>query len=133
MVAGGAQGCGHTPAIGGQDRLEGHIDGAKYVDRLVMGTEPCSVVSLENYEMAPSVDIYLHKHASLEDLLETAKCALIYGKTLTLQKYHWPQSDVVRKRNRRVAISLAGVTEFVQKHGMEVYKEWVNKCYLYLR
>jgi ribonucleoside-triphosphate reductase len=60
------------------------IDGDKYVDRQVMGTEPCSVVSLENYEMAPSVDIYLHNHSTLEDLLETAKCALIYGKTLTL-------------------------------------------------
>lgn len=37
-----------------------------------MGTEPCSVVSLENYEMAPSVDIYIHNHESLEEFKETA-------------------------------------------------------------
>lgn len=65
------------------------IDGETNADSKVMGTEPCSVVSLENYEMAPSVEIYLHNHECLEDLFETAKCALIYGKTLTLQKYHW--------------------------------------------
>jgi hypothetical protein len=60
------------------------IDGEQFVDQNAMGCEPCSVVTLENYEMAPSVDIYIHNHTSLEEFIETAKYALIYGKTITL-------------------------------------------------
>ncbi len=60
------------------------IDGSKYSDLKAMGTEPCSVVSLENYEMAPSADIYIDNHETLEDFIKSAKCAYMYTKTLTL-------------------------------------------------
>lgn len=49
------------------------IDGDKYKDEKAMGAEPCSVLTLENFELAPIVDIYIHKHKTFDEFAQTLK------------------------------------------------------------
>ncbi len=39
-------------------------------------------------------------HDSLQDYLDTLRCALLYAKTVTLGATHWPRSNAVMLRNR---------------------------------
>ena len=98
-------------------------------DFKVGGGNPCLEQSLESYELCCLVETYPSRHNSKEDFLRTLKFAYLYAKTVTLGETHWTETNEVMMRNRRIGTSVTGVTQFIQKNGLDELKGWLNDGY----
>jgi ribonucleoside-triphosphate reductase len=104
-------------------------NGGDNKDHRVMGGNPCLEQSLESYELCCLVETFPSNHDSLEDYQRTLKYAYLYAKTVTLGKTHWPETNRVMLRNRRIGCSVSGVAQFITKHGMEELRNWLDTGY----
>lgn len=86
-------------------------------------THNCLEQSLESYELCCLVETFPARHDSLEDYLTTLKYAYLYAKTVTLGKTHWPKTNKVLLRNRRIGLSQSGIQQTIFKIGIEAYKD----------
>lgn len=89
----------------------------------------CNEQSLEHMELCCLVETYPNRHASLDDFLKTVKYAYLYGKTTTLAKTHWSDTNKVMLRNRRIGLSMSGIAQFIAKHGIEELRKWSESAY----
>jgi ribonucleoside-triphosphate reductase (thioredoxin) len=69
------------------------------------------------------VETFPDKHESVEDFLETLKYAFLYAKTVTLGPTHWPKTNAVMLRNRRIGCSMSGLAQVHTRRGS---MEWVD-------
>ena len=104
-------------------------NGGDNKDHRVAGGNPCLEQSLESYELCCLVETFPSNHDSLEDYQRTLKYAYLYAKTVTLGKTHWPETNRVMLRNRRIGCSVSGVAQFITKHGMEELRTWLEQGY----
>ena len=104
-------------------------DGPDGKDWRVLGTNPCAEISLESYELCNLVELHLNRHDSIEDYLRTIKFAYLYAKSITLLPTHWPDTNAVIQRNRRIGTSMTGIAGFVDKHGLPTFREWADAGY----
>jgi hypothetical protein len=58
---------------------------------------------------------------SLKDFLDTIESAYLYAKTVTLGETHWPETNRVLLRNRRIGCSMSGIAQFITKRGLLEY------------
>ena len=98
-------------------------------DRHVMGFNPCVEQQLEDAELCCLVETYPAKHDSYEDYLKTLKIAYLYGKTVTLVNTHWPETNAIMLKNRRIGLSQSGVVQAFAKHGRREVYAWCDKAY----
>jgi adenosylcobalamin-dependent ribonucleoside-triphosphate reductase len=111
-------------------RLADPADGKDY---RVMGMNPCAEMDLESGEMCTLVEVHLNRHDSKEDFLKTLKFAYLYGKTVTLMPTHWPQTNGIMQRNRRIGTSLTGIASFADQYGLPTTREWMDEGYKKIR
>jgi adenosylcobalamin-dependent ribonucleoside-triphosphate reductase len=111
-------------------RLADPADGKDY---RVMGMNPCAEMDLESGEMCTLVEVHLNRHDSKEDFLKTLKFAYLYGKTVTLMPTHWPQTNGIMQRNRRIGTSLTGIASFADQNGLPITREWMDEGYKKIR
>jgi len=104
-------------------------NGGDNKDHRVAGGNPCLEQSLESYELCCLVETFPNNHESIEDYKRTLKYAYLYAKTVTLGKTHWPDTNRVMLRNRRIGCSVSGVAQFITKHGMEELRTWLESGY----
>ena len=90
-------------------------DGYRDDDLKVMGFNPCVEQQLEDGELCCLVETYPAKHDSYEDYLRTLKIAYLYGKTVTLANTHWPETNALMLKNRRIGLSQTGVVQAFNK------------------
>lgn len=98
-------------------------------DIRVKGGNPCLEQSLESYEMCCLVETFPTKHHSLSDFKRTLKFAYLYAKTVTLGTTHWVETNRVQLRNRRIGTSISGIAQFIDKHGIHEFKNWLEEGY----
>jgi len=98
-------------------------------DKNATGCNPCVEQTLESYEMCCLVETFPNNHTSLEDYLETLKYAFLYGKTVTLGESHWEKTNDVLLRNRRIGLSMSGITQFLTDRGLDVLQDWCEEGY----
>jgi len=98
-------------------------------DLKAMGGNPCLEQTLESYEMCCLVETFPFKHDSLEDFIQTLKYAYLYGKTVTLGRTHWPRTNSVMLRNRRIGCSMSGLAQFVCARGLNELRVWCDAGY----
>lgn len=98
-------------------------------DWRALGTNPCAEISLESFELCNLVEVHLDRHESIDDFLRTIKFAYLFAKTVTLLPTHWPETNAVIQRNRRIGTSLTGIAGFVENHGLSLFREWANEGY----
>jgi adenosylcobalamin-dependent ribonucleoside-triphosphate reductase len=98
-------------------------------DHRAMGANPCMEQSLESYELCCLVETFPYKHTDIEDFMRTLKYAYLYAKTVTLGKTHWPETNRVMLRNRRIGCSMSGIVQFISSRGIEEFREWCEKGY----
>lgn len=75
------------------------------------------------------VESFPARHESLDDYKRTLKFAYLYAKTVTLGNTHWPETNRVMLRNRRIGCSVSGVAQFLAKHGIEPLRKWLEEGY----
>jgi intein/homing endonuclease len=98
-------------------------------DHRCAGVNPCVEQSLESMELCNLVENFPNTHKDLEDFKRTLKFAYMYAKTVTLGETHWPETNRVLLRNRRIGCSVSGVAQFVSSRGLGTLKEWLERGY----
>lgn len=98
-------------------------------DWRAVGYNPCAEQTLESYECCTLVETFMDRHDDMGDFLETLKVAYLYAKTVTLIPTHWPETNAVMQRNRRIGASVSGVTNFADKHGLPTLRTWLDAGY----
>lgn len=98
-------------------------------DARAKGGNPCLEQTLESYEMCCLVETFPANHADLDDFKRTLKYAYLYAKTVTLGRTHWPVSNAVMLRNRRIGCSMSGIAQFIAKHGVHDLVTWCEAGY----
>lgn len=102
------------------------VDPADNKDLRVMGCNPCAEQPLESYEMCTLVETFPHHHDSIEDFEQTLKHAYLYGKAVTLLPTHWPETNEVMQRNRRIGCSVSGLAQFVEARSWNELRQWLD-------
>jgi hypothetical protein len=93
----------------------------------------CGEQTLESGELCCLVETFPARHDSLEDYKRTLKFAYLYAKTVTLGKTHWPETNRIMLRNRRIGCSMSGIVQFLAKHGIENFRQWCDEGYKTVR
>lgn len=105
------------------------VDAPDFKDRRAAGTNPCGEQTLESYECCTLVETYISNHDDFDDYKATLKQAYLYGKAVTLLATHWPETNEVMQRNRRIGCSITGVAQFVEAKGWIELRKWMNEGY----
>ena len=69
----------------------------------------------------------------MEDYLTTLQYAYLYAKTVTLGQTHWPETNRVMLRNRRIGCSMSGIAQFIANRGVGALKEWMDTGYNHIQ
>jgi adenosylcobalamin-dependent ribonucleoside-triphosphate reductase len=104
-------------------------NGKDHKDHRVEGGNPCLEQSLESYELCCLVETFPNNHESIEDYMITLKYAYLYAKTVTLGQTHWPETNRVMLRNRRIGCSMSGIVQFLSNRGIDEFKTWCETGY----
>ncbi|RHY53745.1 hypothetical protein DYB34_003892, partial [Aphanomyces astaci] len=127
-------------------RMDGVPD---HRDARAAGGNPCLEQTLESYELCCLVETFPANHASLDEYKETLRytnertvqvdeCMLmnvciryayLYAKTVTLGQTHWPITNRVMLRNRRIGCSMSGIAQFITQRGLHELKDWCTQGY----
>lgn len=102
-------------------------------DRRAMGSNPCSEQTLEDHELCCLVETFPAHHDSFEDYQRTLKFAYLYGKSVTLIPTHYPKTNAVMMRNRRIGTSMSGITQAINKLGRHEFLRWCDRGYNYIK
>ena len=105
------------------------VDLPNYKDKRAVGGNPCLEQTLESFELCCLVETFPDRHDSLQEYLETLKYAYLYAKTVTLGKTHWPETNRVMLRNRRIGCSMSGIAQFIANRGVNSLTEWMDTGY----
>lgn len=105
------------------------IDAPNNKDYRAAGTNPCGEQTLESFECCTLVETFPHHHDDLDDYKRTLKHAYLYGKAVTLLATHWPETNEIMQRNRRIGCSVSGVAQFVEERSWPELKRWLDEGY----
>lgn len=79
--------------------------------------------------MCNLVEVIPTNHEDYDDFKKTIKYAYLFAKTITLLNTNWSSTNRVLLRNRRIGLSLTGITQFIAKHSLNELKEWMEGGY----
>ena len=85
----------------------------------VKGLNPCGEIGLHDYELCNVPEIFLSNHNSKEQFGVSCEYATLYGKAVSLTRTHWKQANQAMLSNRRLGVSVTGVTQFISNNGIE--------------
>lgn len=105
------------------------VDPPNNRDYRAAGTNPCGEQTLESYECCTLVETFPVNHETIEDYLRTLKVAYLYGKAVTLLPTHWPETNEVMQRNRRIGCSVSGSAQFAERYNWTELRSWLNAGY----
>ena len=93
------------------------------------GFNPCVEQTLESYECCTLVETFPTRCEDRADFMRTLKYAYMYAKAVTLVSTHWPETNAVMQRNRRIGCSVSGLAQFVEHKGWTELRSWLNEGY----
>jgi len=108
-------------------------DPARDDDLSVEGFNPCVEMQLESRELCNVPETFPAKHESLEDYLKTVKIAYLYGKTVTLTRTHWAETNGKMQKNRRIGTGISGVRQAINKFGYREFMNWCDSSYNFIQ
>jgi adenosylcobalamin-dependent ribonucleoside-triphosphate reductase len=98
-------------------------------DYRAVGFNPCVEQTLESYECCTLVETFPTNCEDKADFLRTLKYAYMYAKAVTLVPTHWPETNAVMQRNRRIGCSVSGMAQFVDTRGWSELRTWLDEGY----
>ena len=108
-------------------------DGRDFRDFRVRGANPCVEQSLEPYELCCLCETFPGNHTNYKDYETTLKYAYLYAKSVTLLSTHDDRTNQVLLRNRRIGMSMSGISQAVTRHGRRRFFTWCDVGYDYIR
>jgi hypothetical protein len=93
----------------------------------------CGEIPLESWELCNLNETFIHRHKDLADFKRTLKYAYLYSKTVALGNLHWPESNRVILRNRRIGCSITGVAQFIDTSSVGNLIDWCDAGYKALK
>jgi len=75
------------------------------------------------------VETFPTRADSFNDYLRTLKFAYLYAKTVTLGMTHWPETNRVQLRNRRIGCSVSGIAQFLSNNNLNTLNKWLDSGY----
>jgi adenosylcobalamin-dependent ribonucleoside-triphosphate reductase len=102
-------------------------------DTRVMGFNPCVEQQLEDGELCCLTETFPARHDSYEDYQRTLKIAYLYAKTVTLANTHWPATNAIMLKNRRIGLSMSGIVQAMNKWGRRQFLNWCDTAYSYIQ
>lgn len=105
------------------------VDPPNNKDARAKGYNPCAEQTLESYEMCTLVENFMTRCEDKEDFLRTLKYSYMYAKAVTILPTHWPETNAVMQRNRRIGCSVSGLAQFVETEGWTEARTWLNEGY----
>ena len=96
-------------------------------------TGQCFEQCLESGECCCLVETFPSLHESYEEYEETLKYAYMYAKTVNLLPTHWPETNAIMMKNRRIGTSMSGIIDSFVKHGRREMLDWCDHGYDYLK
>lgn len=95
----------------------------------------CSEQALESFELCTLADVYIDAHADIYDFHRSIKFAYLYAKTVTLlsEQITDPNTKAVMKRNRRIGLSLSGITKFIAANDINTLVKYMETGYEYVK
>jgi ribonucleoside-triphosphate reductase len=96
-------------------------------DARAQGYNPCGEQPLESREMCTLVNLYPPNCADLYEFKRAIKFAYLYAKTVTLIATHWPRTNAIMQRNRRIGASFNGAWQFVEQKGYVEFDKWADE------
>jgi ribonucleoside-triphosphate reductase (thioredoxin) len=109
------------------------VDRKNNKDWRAAGTNPCSEQTLESGECCTLVENFISRHDSMEDFAKTLKVSYLYAKSVTLLPTHWPETNAIMQRNRRIGCSVSGLAHFAELHGWTELRTWLDSGYDYIQ
>jgi len=107
-------------------------DMPNWLDRDAHGGNPCLEQTLFHLELCNLVETFPARHDSLEEFIDTLKIAYLYAKTVTLVPTHWPETNAVISKNRRIGLSQSGIIKAFGRHGRRELIRWCDKGYEFI-
>ena len=104
-------------------------DPPNFRDERATGTNPCGEQTLFDKECCTLVETFPTNCDNLDDYLRTLKHAYLYAKAVTLLPTHWPDTNEVMQRNRRIGCSMSGVAQFADHRGWTELRHWMDEGY----
>ena len=106
-------------------------DAPDYKDAQAKGGNPCLEQILFSGELCNLGEVFLGNCDDLDDLIKTIKVAYLYCKSVTLLPTKWERTNTIMQRNRRIGLSLSGVADFVDSHGLARLRDILEDGYHY--
>ena len=113
-------------------------DGYGDHDLKVDGTNPCGEIGLSggngaSGELCNLSHVFPANHDTFDEFKRTLKYAYLYCKSVTIIPTHNYYTNSIILKNRRLGISLSGITDAIQKFGATKFFEWCDKGYEYVK
>lgn len=93
----------------------------------------CVEQQLEHMEMCCLCETFIANHDTLDDWIKSLKFAYLYAKTVTLAKTHWPETNQIMLKNRRIGLSITGIVQAINKFGYRNVFTAIDKAYDYVQ
>lgn len=98
-------------------------------DEKVVCVNPCAEIVLEPFELCNLSEMFMPHFDSKAEFLRTIKYAYLYSKAVTLLPTPWPEVNEVIVRNRRIGLSVTGVTQFLEDRNWNTLRVWLDEGY----
>jgi len=97
------------------------------------GLNPCGEITLESYETCNLAEVFPTRCKNIDDFNIALKSAVMYASTVSLYPTHSQKTNEVLARNRRIGISLSGITEWMATSRTNNCIEWMKTGYKLVR
>ena len=87
---------------------------------------PCGEIPLENFELCNLAEVFPPRCANSKVYYDALKFATFYASTVSLLPTHRPETNAVIARNRRIGVSISGVSQWASG---EVPEGWGDMNY----
>lgn len=94
-----------------------------------MCTNPCGEIPLKYFELCNLADVNISKCSTLYEFKKACRCACFYCSTVNLLKTSDARTNEVIAQNRRIGVSLSGICDFIDEHGVSKWIEWMKEGY----
>jgi len=102
--------------------------GEESIDNAI-GINPCAEIPLSDYEVCCLSEVFPSKCESKQEFLDALKYATFYASTIVLYPSHQERTNAIVAKNRRIGVSLSGLSEWFSQWGAAQCIRWMRDGY----